>query len=1172
MNKTTKLLTVFALVCVLMTSVLVACAPHEHTFDQKWSSDETYHWHASTCEHTDEVSAKGKHEDANKDGLCDKCSYVSCTHTYATEWSSDANGHWHASTCGHNVKADQAGHTDANKDALCDVCGYDSGEHIHTYETDWSFDADGHWHASNCEHTGLKKDESAHVDNNNNFVCDECEYVLHTHTPATEWTTDIDGHWHKTTCGHDVKLEYGIHADEDKDNKCDVCLGTIYETVTYTFDAAGKATGKSESDQVFGIFTVGAGTEIRSRSRTYTDPVTGDVLSFSQSVKVNGDTAAFYVKAPGTGKLSLYVQNGSSGAVGEQKLLMYKDDATTAETISYEANGNSSPVVRIELQLEAGTYKFMCGGTTDVYHAEFSAVVEKSNVASIQVTNTGVVDYLVGSALDTSGLVVEKVYENLRTEIIDSKQYVVDDSQFNKDVAGEYTITIKYTEDGQEFTTEYSVRVYAVEDISVGTNAIRQVDKDTKTDPASSKYNGSYANTAFKQLYFVGETFSQAGLSVTAHGACGSVKKDFIFTEGFEVAGHDTSKAGVQTVTVSMYDKSKQLTIHVVEQPTTEGNIKCYVDATNSAVGTYDLTHNAYTFTTIQQALDFLEALDLPWNVKKIIKLAPGTYNEKLEITIANLSIQGDVNDATKTLIEWDSLYGQKDESGFTHTTESTATLAVRYNAEGFQLVGVTVSNYWNSVERFNEGLGQGQKERGLALLVQADKVVINSSRLLGYQDTVEFFTGRSYVVDSYIAGTTDFIFGSNASVLFEGCEIRSIKAHDNKGGYVTAFKGNNGNSKVEYGVVFYSCNFTCDEGVASYSESDPNAKGLTAIGRPWGPDATVAVINCQLGGHISKAPSTGAERGERYVTMSGNLASSARFVEYNNTGLGAITESQVGVTMLTAEQAANYIDLGKLFGMTNGQVKFDSQWNGSNAIEQVNVLDAQGNAVATYYGYHGTTPTAEDIIAVIKAPNGMVVEGLYTDSALTTAFAPVKLNDTVVVYVKFAQKQTTGVTYTLQVPTTLDTTYTSDTLINDIFYLTQNVKIEKIKITGASYEADGLVFDQSQISLTKAKMQYNGGVWQNAIYFTVEEGKTATVVIYAAQKSDKSTSLAVMDSSQNKVTVTNLKIDGVASDSFDTLPTTYVSKYEFTLTAGTYYIGGAGGGPYIYGMSVTIE
>ena len=58
---------------------------------------------------------------------------------------------------------------------------------------------------------------------------------------------------------------------------------------------------------------------------------------------------------------------------------------------------------------------------------------------------------------------------------------------------------------------------------------------------------------------------------------------------------------------------------------------------------------------------------------------APGTYKEKLDILITHLTIKGS-NTETK-IIECDSLYGLKDESGFVHETDSTATVALRDDA-----------------------------------------------------------------------------------------------------------------------------------------------------------------------------------------------------------------------------------------------------------------------------------------------------------------------------------------------------------------------------------------------------------------------------------------------------------------------------------------------------------
>ena len=48
------------------------CKPH--TYAQDWSTDETYHWHASTCGHEGIVSEKGEHTFEN--GVCSVCGYA----------------------------------------------------------------------------------------------------------------------------------------------------------------------------------------------------------------------------------------------------------------------------------------------------------------------------------------------------------------------------------------------------------------------------------------------------------------------------------------------------------------------------------------------------------------------------------------------------------------------------------------------------------------------------------------------------------------------------------------------------------------------------------------------------------------------------------------------------------------------------------------------------------------------------------------------------------------------------------------------------------------------------------------------------------------------------------------------------------------------------------------
>ncbi|MGN0768739.1 MAG: hypothetical protein ACI4M8_05195 [Christensenellales bacterium] len=64
-------LIVCLLACGLTFSACSKDEPHTHTYSAEWSFDQTYHWHAATCEHTAEVSEKSEHTLVN--GVCSVC-------------------------------------------------------------------------------------------------------------------------------------------------------------------------------------------------------------------------------------------------------------------------------------------------------------------------------------------------------------------------------------------------------------------------------------------------------------------------------------------------------------------------------------------------------------------------------------------------------------------------------------------------------------------------------------------------------------------------------------------------------------------------------------------------------------------------------------------------------------------------------------------------------------------------------------------------------------------------------------------------------------------------------------------------------------------------------------------------------------------------------------------
>lgn len=242
---------------------------HEHTFAEEWSYDESHHWHAATCEHTDEVSDMGDHtfgewevvyestteEHGLQRRICEVCGYAQeeelplHVHTFAEEWNYDDNYHWHASTCGHvdevsekelhsfgEWKTIRESTTEVAglQQRTCFICGYIQEEelplHVHTFSEDWTYDSNTHWHASTCGHL-VKSDEAAHDFTEWEIItestteeqglkrrsCQICGYVeeealpLHEHTFEETWTYDSTYHWHACTCGHDVVGDQAEH-------------------------------------------------------------------------------------------------------------------------------------------------------------------------------------------------------------------------------------------------------------------------------------------------------------------------------------------------------------------------------------------------------------------------------------------------------------------------------------------------------------------------------------------------------------------------------------------------------------------------------------------------------------------------------------------------------------------------------------------------------------------------------------------------------------------------------------------------------------------------------------------------------------------------------------------------------------------------------------------------
>ncbi len=160
-------------VCLILTLVLSfgACGEdssdddnpsspgrHEHTFDNKWERDDTYHWHPATCGHKSQISQKEEHSwdrgiSVEKAG-CETpgkvqftCTVCGATKDVTTEPLEHNWGFFET------VKEPEC-ELDGREEKVCQNCGDVVGQPLprtnHALENNYSFNSSDHWRTCIC--------------------------------------------------------------------------------------------------------------------------------------------------------------------------------------------------------------------------------------------------------------------------------------------------------------------------------------------------------------------------------------------------------------------------------------------------------------------------------------------------------------------------------------------------------------------------------------------------------------------------------------------------------------------------------------------------------------------------------------------------------------------------------------------------------------------------------------------------------------------------------------------------------------------------------------------------------------------------------------------------------------------------------------------------------------
>lgn len=219
------------------------------------------------------------------------------------------------------------------------------------------------------------------------------------------------------------------------------------------------------------------------------------------------------------------------------------------------------------------------------------------------------------------------------------------------------------------------------------------------------------------------------------------------------------------------------------------------------------------------------------------IHLSDGVYYEKLIIDCPNITLLGE--SSHQTILMYRDYSYKLHEDGLLYNTFRTSTVTITSN--NCKLKSLTIKNDAGH----HQTIGQA-----IALSVYGDHLWIDDCRLIGNQDTLflgplptdlieryqhilrpDFLLPRmthTVIVNSYIEGNIDFIFGSGNALIYQ------TTCMFNADGYLSAPSTYLG----ELGIVFYK---------SSIQSREPHLK--TVLARPWRTHGRTIFYNNQFEG-----------------------------------------------------------------------------------------------------------------------------------------------------------------------------------------------------------------------------------------------------------------------------------------------------------------------------------
>lgn len=378
---------------------------HSHTYAAEWSHDDTHHWHAATCSHTDQKSGYAKHvytitsDTATCTAAGEKTETCVCGLTRTTE--STAKGHTEETIPAVPATCTTAGKTEGKK---CSVCGevLEAQQEVpatgHTPDSFWTYGAIADKHYKKCLTCGEIAETADHTWNDGEIT--------------TEPTTTTEGvkTYTCTACG-DTKTEVVPKTEEGyilsyeaSSSKGIVIRSNIPTTtgkykLTFASDDGGFTTGiSSRNYETYSLLAIFAGrprttytsvdwtetigettTTIATLNKSLTVAESGDAIGISEFKATRNDSIKDVEDDMWDMEISVDTPLDSSAAY----VLYHYIDAN---------RGSGCVSLRVEngkLVATKGSSQFAVGNTVYLHILKVSGSVDENGNATLTYTPTG---------------------------------------------------------------------------------------------------------------------------------------------------------------------------------------------------------------------------------------------------------------------------------------------------------------------------------------------------------------------------------------------------------------------------------------------------------------------------------------------------------------------------------------------------------------------------------------------------------------------------------------------------------------------------------------------------------------------------------------------------------------------------------------------------------------